>query len=85
MSEFRFSIIVAGTPASDEDILDIADALAAAGCGDASVRGHIQGMELLFEREGTSLQDAIRSAIADVERTGQRVTKVELDREAISV
>ena len=41
------------------------------------------GMELLFERAGDSLQTAISSAIADVERAGYRVSKVELEREAI--
>jgi hypothetical protein len=42
-------------------------------------------MELLFERCADSLQAAISSAISDVERAGYRVTKVEMDREAIPV
>ena len=41
-------------------------------------------MELLFERSADSLQAAISSAIADAERAGFRVSKVELEREAIS-
>ena len=52
---------------------------------DASIRGHADGMELLFERCADSLQAAISSAISDVERAGYRVTKVEMDREAIPV
>jgi hypothetical protein len=59
------------------------DALGNAGCTDASIRGHVDGMELLFERAAESLQAAISSAIADVERAGYRVSKVELEREAI--
>lgn len=68
-----------------EAILDAADALGSKGCTDASLRGHPHGMELLFERSAESLQTAIASAIADVERAGFRVSKVELEREAIEV
>lgn len=46
------------TPA---EILDAADALGHAGCTDASVRGHADGIELLFERNAESLQAAISS------------------------
>jgi hypothetical protein len=42
-------------------------------------------MELLFERAADSLQGAIASAISDVERAGYRVSKVEMEREAIPV
>ncbi len=66
-------------------ILDATDALGNAGCTDASIRGHADGMELLFERAADSLQGAISSAISDVERTGYRVSKVEMEREAIPV
>ncbi len=66
-----------------EEILDATDALGSAGCTDASIRGHADGMELLFERAAESLQAAISSAISEVEGTGYRVSKVELQREAI--
>jgi hypothetical protein len=66
-----------------EETLDATDSLGNAGCTDASIRGYAEGMELLFERLGDSLQTAITSAIADVERAGYRVSKVELEREAI--
>ncbi len=68
---------------TDQQILDAADALASAGCTDASIRGHVDGMEMLFERAAGSLQAAISSAIADVENAGYAVSKVELEREAI--
>jgi hypothetical protein len=55
-----------------------------AGCTDASIRGHADGIELLFERAADSLQAAISSAITDVELAGYRVSKVELERESIS-
>lgn len=84
MSNYRFSIIVATSPRTHDEILDAADTLANAGCNDASIRGHEGGMELLFERTGDSLQSAIASAITDVEGAGFSVSKIELEREAIS-
>ena len=48
-------------------------------------RGHADGMELLFDRTADSLEIAISSAISNVERAGYRVSKVELEREAIPV
>jgi hypothetical protein len=83
MSDFRFSVIVPTQTMTHDETLDATDALAHAGCTDASIRGHADGMELLFERAADALQAAISSAIADVERTGYRVSKVELEREAI--
>lgn len=84
MSGFRFSVIVSTATMSDDQILDATDALGSAGCLDASIRGHADGMELLFERSADSLQAAITSAIIDVERAGYRVSKVEMEREALS-
>ena len=84
MSEYRFSVIVSTPTMTQDEILDATDALGDAGCTDASIRGHADGMELLFERAADSLQAAIASAIGDVERAGYRVTKVELERESLS-
>lgn len=83
MTEFRFSLIVPVHLVSHEEILDAADKLAEFGCLHASVRGHSDGMELIFERKSDSLQSAISSAINDVEHAGQRVVRVEMEREAI--
>jgi hypothetical protein len=85
MSDYRFSLIVPTGELTQEQILDATDALGGAGCTDASIRGHADGMELLFERAGESLQAAISSAITDVEQAGYRVGKVEMEREAIPV
>ena len=85
MTTYRFSAIVPAPPMTHEAILDATDALGNAGCSDASIRGHDDGMELLFERAADSLQAALSAAIADVERAGYRVSKVELQREAIPV
>ena len=83
MFNYRFSVIVPTPQMTHDETLDATDALGDAGCTDASIRGHAEGMELLFERAGDSLQAAISSAIADVERAGYSVSRVELEREAI--
>jgi len=84
MAEFRFALIVAVPPMSQEAILDATDALGDAGCTDASIRGHVEGMEVLFARTARSLHAAISSAIADVETAGFPVLRLEMEREAIS-
>jgi len=85
MPDYRFSVIVTTASMTHDEILDATDALGNAGCTDASIRGHADGMELLFERAAGSLQEAISSAISDVERAGYRVSKIEMEREAIPV
>ena len=83
MPDYRFSVIVRVSPMTHEEILDATDALGNAGCTDASIRGHSEGMELLFERTADSLQAAISSAISDVERAGYEVSKVEMQCESL--
>ena len=85
MRDFRFALVIASRPPSHEEILDATDKLGEAGCTDASLRGHAEGMELLFVRTARSLQAAISSAITDVENAGFRVVRVEMEREAISL
>ena len=77
ISDFRFSVIVPIQPMTHDETLDLTDALGSTGCTDASIRGHADGMELLFNRTAESLQAAISSAIGDVERAGYRVSRVE--------
>ncbi len=83
MTSYRFAVIVQATSLTHDEILDATDALGNAGCSDASIRGHVDGMELLFERSADSLQTAIQSAISDIEHAGFSVSKIELEREAI--
>jgi len=85
MPQYCFSVIVPIMLVHHDKILDATDALGQAGCTDASIRGHADGMEVMFERAADTLQDAIFSAISDVERAGFHVAKVELEREAIMV
>lgn len=80
MTAYRFSLIVALDDVTHDAILDATDSLAEAGCTDASIRGHNEGMELLFERTADSLELALASAIRDVEKAGYRVAKLEMER-----
>ncbi len=66
-----------------EAILDATDALGNAGCTDASIRGHVEGMAPLFERTADSLQTAIAAPISDIEGAGYRASRVELERDAV--
>jgi len=85
MTAYQFSVIIPTVLMTADEILDATDVLGNAGCADASIRGHTNGIELLFERTAESLQAAIASAISDVERAGYRVSKIEMEREALSV
>jgi len=83
MMVYRFSVIVTTSELTHEEILGAADALADSGCTDASVRGHQDGIELMFDRAAVSLQEAMTSAISDVESAGYPVSRVEMEREAL--
>jgi hypothetical protein len=85
MVAYQFSVIIPTVLMTADEILDATDVLGNAGCTDASIRGHTNGIELLFARTAESLQAAIASAISDVERAGYRVSKIEMEREALSV
>ncbi len=65
------------------EITDVlADALFAAGCSDGTPAG-CNGMAWVhFDREASSLEEAIRSAVSQVVAAGCRVAKVELDAES---
>jgi hypothetical protein len=58
---------------------DQADALFAAGCDDATPATCDGQAWVHFDREAVSLEDAIRSAIAQVQRAGLAMSKIELD------
>ena len=85
MTAYQFSVIIPTLLLTPEEILDATDALGQAGCTDASIRGHADGIELLFERLAESLQAALSSAVCEVERAGYRVAKIAMERDAIPV
>ena len=86
MSEYHFCLILSGPfrgQLPDEVLLDVTDALGEAGCDDCSISVHGRGLELEFDRVHQSLQEAIASAIDDVERAGYVVESIQMNREAV--
>ena len=81
MNKYDFTLILA----ESLELTDgIADALFAAGCDDGTP-GTCHGVfSIDFHREGISLEEAIRSAIADVKTAGYEVARVEIEAEAVA-
>ena len=84
MSCYEFSVIIEQSPQSDDELLEMADALGNTGCLDATVCGHQEGAEAVFTRDADSLQDAIHSAVTAIEQAGFKVKRVQLERESIA-
>ena len=81
MKTYEFTVIL-----SDVDIVTdaMADALFEAGCSDGSPFSGEGIVAVGFDREAASLEAAIKSAIADIERAGQRVARVEIGSKEIA-
>ncbi|MEX0867882.1 MAG: hypothetical protein WD030_11030 [Pirellulales bacterium] len=84
MTTYRFRVVINHQVNDDQEILDLADRLAAAGCDDGHLGGHDEGIEMVFDRKAASRDDAMRSAIEQIEQCGLVVKRIELDREAIA-
>jgi hypothetical protein len=74
---YAFTVILAGV---DELTPALTDALYEAGCDDCTPHSVGPIVTLAFDREAGSLGEAIGSAVADVERAGYGVAKVEVAR-----
>jgi hypothetical protein len=73
---YEFDVVLSET----EELTDEqADALFAVGCDDGTPASSCGTAWIHFDREASSLEDAIRSAIAQVRSAGFQVSKVELD------
>jgi len=86
MTEYPFRLILSGPfpeQLSDEELLNVTDALGTAGCDDCSVSVHGRGLELEFDRAHHTLQEALASAIHDVESAGYIVESIQMDRNAV--
>jgi hypothetical protein len=79
MKTYQFDVVL-------KDVSDVtddqADALFAAGCDDGTPAGCNGVFWIHFDREAGSLEEAILSAIAQVQVAGFTVSKVELDMAA---
>ncbi|MGH8608625.1 MAG: hypothetical protein ACREX9_14800 [Gammaproteobacteria bacterium] len=81
MNKYEFRLILSGPLELTEEI---ADELFEAGCNDGTP-GTCEGVFFIdFHREAGSLEEAIRSAIADVKSAGHEVKRVEMEAEAVA-
>lgn len=80
MTKYEFTLILKGSLELTEDI---ADELFEAGCDDGTP-GTCEGVfSIDFHREADSLEEAIRSAIANVTAAGYGVERVVIEAESM--
>lgn len=81
MKTYEFDVVLKDTnEVSDGQ----ADALFAAGCDDGTPASGDGMAWVHFDREASSLEEAIRSAVAQVQAAGFKASKVELDVNLVS-
>jgi len=78
--EHEFTIILASPEQSEED----ANALYEAGCADGSISTSAGVTRIDFHRRAVSLEEAIRSAIANVQSAGFQVSQVLIEPESLA-
>jgi hypothetical protein len=61
----------------------MANALYEAGCDDATVGSSSGVARVSFSREAATLQDAILSAVRDVQQAGCEIARVEIERDEL--
>jgi hypothetical protein len=76
MKAYDFTLLLAPGMELTEDL---AEALCEAGCTDATAWQSCGVVYVSFDRNAETLEQAIRSAIADVQKTGCTVAKAEID------
>jgi hypothetical protein len=79
MRTFDFEVILASGTEMTEDL---ADRLYEAGCDDGLPGMSCGAACISFSRSADSLESAIRSAIADVQRVGCVVERVQIERDS---
>ena len=79
MKEHEFTVILASPEESEED----ANRLYESGCSDGSISTSGGVTRIDFHRESPSLEEAIRSAIGNVQAAGFHVAHVLIEPESI--
>jgi hypothetical protein len=79
-TKYEFTVILKGSRKLTDAT---ADALFEAGCDDGTPSTCDGVFSIDFNREAGSLEDAIRSAIANVKTAGFEVDRVEIEAEAV--
>lgn len=75
MATYEFSLVLKAVKIANNDC----DSLYEAGCDDGTVVTRDGVTYIAFDREAESLEEAIRSATADVRAAGFEVARVEMD------
>jgi hypothetical protein len=81
MPNYDFMVILRGLSEIDDDL---AEALYEAGCDDGTPFSSEGVAAIGFSRDSTSLESAIRSAIADVQRVGCTVDSVKIEAASLA-
>lgn len=81
MATYTFSVILGDVTEMTEDL---AEALVAAGCDDGMPGSSGGVASVLFDRDADSFEQALRSAIADVQEAGCRVAWVKIEPEDLA-
>jgi hypothetical protein len=76
VNSYDFVVVLKGLDVIDDDL---AEALFEAGCDDGSPFSSCGVAAIGFSREADSLESAIRSAVADVQKAGCTVKRVEIE------
>ena len=80
--QYDFTLVLSpGTELTDE----LVEALYEAGCDDGSPGSRAGVVWVTLHREAESLEQAIRSGIADVQKAGCHVARVEIEPEDLKV
>ena len=76
MPTYTFTVVLGDRTEMTEDL---AEGLAAAGCDDGLTGSSGGVASVIFDREAESLEQAVRSAIADVQKAGSRAAWVKIE------
>ena len=81
MDTYNFTFVVGD---ADPHADDFESRFFEAGCDDATVGSSCGIAKVSFAREAPSLQEAIRSAIADIQQAGAVVDRVQIEHEELA-
>jgi hypothetical protein len=79
MSCYDFVVVLKGLHVIDDDLAEV---LYEAGCDDGSPFSSNGVAAIGFSREADSLESAIRSAVADVQKAGCTVQRIEIESDS---
>jgi len=82
MKTYEFNVVLKDTTEVTDDQ---ADALFAAGCEDGTPASANGTAWVHFDRQASSLEEAIRSAVGQIQAAGFGIAKVEIDADVMAL